>query len=95
MAKYKLTTLVTYSGSYLYPNIVWENLPVSIRNLITNKQDKLVSGTNIKTIGGNDILGEGNLDLSSLFDDYETKTLSFTYADGSVVDYNVLVKKNE
>lgn len=31
----------------------------------TNKQDTLISGTNIKTINGNSILGNGNLDISS------------------------------
>ena len=32
-----------------------------VRGLISDKQDELVSGTNIKTINGNSILGEGNL----------------------------------
>ena len=31
---------------------------------ISGKQDKLVSGTNIKTIDGNSILGSGNIDIS-------------------------------
>ena len=31
---------------------------------ISGKQDKLVSGTNIKTIDGNSILGSGNVDIS-------------------------------
>lgn len=30
---------------------------------LTSKQDTLVSGTNIKTINGNNILGEGNVDI--------------------------------
>jgi hypothetical protein len=30
-------------------------------NLITGKQDTLVSGTNIKTINGNSILGSGDV----------------------------------
>ena len=34
------------------------------RVLNINKQDKLISGTNIKTIGGNSILGSGNIDIS-------------------------------
>ena len=32
---------------------------------IKNKQDKLVSGTNIKTINGNDLLGSGNIEIGS------------------------------
>lgn len=35
-----------------------------IRNLINDKQDKLVSGVNIKTINNASILGEGNIDIS-------------------------------
>lgn len=31
---------------------------------INNKQDKLISGTNIKTINGNSILGKGDLEIS-------------------------------
>lgn len=31
---------------------------------LADKQDKLVSGTNIKTINGNSILGEGNIEIS-------------------------------
>lgn len=38
-----------------------------------DKQDTLISGTNIKTINGNDILGEGNIDISG-YDDTEIKT---------------------
>ena len=32
---------------------------------IKNKQDKLVSGTNIKTINGQSILGSGNIEITS------------------------------
>ena len=32
---------------------------------IKNKQDKLVSGTNIKTINGKSILGYGNIEITS------------------------------
>ena len=34
-------------------------------NKIKNKQDKLVSGTNIKTINGKSILGYGNIEITS------------------------------
>lgn len=37
------------------------SINTSISNLQTNKQDKLVSGTNIKTINGNGLLGSGNI----------------------------------
>lgn len=35
-----------------------------IKNIIENKQDTLVSGTNIKTINGNSLLGSGDLPIS-------------------------------
>ncbi len=34
-----------------------------LQNALDNKQDNLVSGTNIKTVGGTTILGSGNVDL--------------------------------
>lgn len=39
---------------------------VEVDGKITNKQDILVSGTNIKTIGGETVLGAGNIDLISI-----------------------------
>ena len=37
-----------------------------INELVDNKQDTLVSGTNIKTVGGNSLLGSGNIALPSI-----------------------------
>lgn len=37
-----------------------------INELVDNKQDTLVSGTNIKTVGGNSLLGSGNIALPSV-----------------------------
>ena len=39
------------------------NAKTAFSNLKNNKQDKLVSGTNIKTINGNSILGSGNIEI--------------------------------
>lgn len=35
------------------------------RTALSNKQDALVSGTNIKTINGNSLLGSGNIEIQS------------------------------
>ena len=35
-----------------------------VNEIIDDKQDKLVSGTNIKTINGNSLLGDGNITIS-------------------------------
>lgn len=56
-----------------------ENATTSISNLETSvdgKQDTLVSGTNIKTINGESLLGEGNIEISADVDlsDYITTT---------------------
>lgn len=42
---------------------------------LNSKQDTLVSGTNIKTINGNSLLGEGDLTISS-----QSRTWRFTYS---------------
>lgn len=41
------------------------NFATTVTNQIASKQDKLVSGTNIKTINGQTLLGSGDIDLSS------------------------------
>ena len=41
-----------------------DNMSLAIEGEITRKQDKLVSGTNIKTINGVSLLGEGNIEVS-------------------------------
>ena len=52
-----------------------EDLGIKIKQYINNKlqqkQDVLVSGTNIKTVNGVNLLGDGNLDLNLY---YYTKT---------------------
>ena len=36
-----------------------------LRNAVNNKQNKLVSGTNIKTVNGESLLGEGNITIAA------------------------------
>jgi hypothetical protein len=64
----------------------------------SSKQDELVSGTNIKTINGNSILGSGNLTINASAEvsnllvalglDTETYSTSTTYAVGDTVVHN-------
>ena len=67
---------------------------ISGGHILSNKQDKLVSGTNIKTINGESILGEGNIVVevnASDLSDYVTKDeLSNVAVSGS---YNDLTNK--
>ena len=55
-----------------------ENQPVMVETYVKELQEELVSGTNIKTINGQDILGSGNLDISG---------------GGGTTDYNQLTNK--
>lgn len=59
------------------------NKPVSIAQAaaLDNKQDRLVSGTNIKTIAGQSLLGAGNIDLSGL-----SPLISSTVQDGFTIN---------
>jgi len=62
------------------------NKPVSTAQAtaIALKQDTLVSGTNIKTINGNSILGSGNLAISAVVNQaFRTFSTSFTLAASS------------
>lgn len=61
-------------------------------SLLSNKQDSLVSGTNIKTINGESILGEGNLDIEagSSSSMYSAKTFSQGSTTASAPNINIL-----
>ena len=46
-----------------------DNIIASIEQQIASKQDTLINGTNIKTINGESILGEGNIELNTTISD--------------------------
>lgn len=58
---------------------------------LSSKQDTLVSGTNIKTINGETILGSGNLVIQSGWDDIQGKPQFAEVATSG--DYNDLINK--
>ena len=73
---------------------------------LNNKQDKLISGTNIKTINGASILGSGNItieggnsdanvqavDTGDVIDDVTVDYATKTYVDGLVGDINSVLE---
>lgn len=74
--------------------------------LDTNKQDKLVSGTNIKTINGQSILGSGDIainggssdanvvavDTGDVLDDVTVNYATTAYVDGLIGDINSILE---
>lgn len=69
----------------LVPAVEWGDIvgtlsdQTDLQNALNDKQDTLVSGTNIKTIDGNSILGSGNLSVTGY---------SYVYQIGSVNQNN-------
>jgi hypothetical protein len=64
---YKGTTLISAGANSSMDEIVEE-----LNQAIAAKQDTLVSGTNIKTINGESILGEGNIEVAASDDGVDT-----------------------
>ena len=61
--KAKIVKLQDKNNNFTSDNV--EDALNEAGNKIKNKQDKLVSGTNIKTINGQSILGYGNIEITS------------------------------
>ena len=64
---------------------------------ITTKQDKLVSGTNIKTVNGTSLLGSGNIEINAsaenvptLQTDVQGTTNNYIYSSGKNDSYGVI-----
>ena len=60
--KAKIVKLEDANNNFVNDNV--EDALNEAGNKIKNKQDKLVSGTNIKTINGASILGSGNIEIT-------------------------------
>ena len=75
-----------YSNSIqLYKQITYKYATVTQLN---SKQDTLVSGTNIKTINGNSILGSGDLAITTDLSNYYTKS----EIDAQIGDINTILQ---
>lgn len=80
---YTFSDIMLNEGSTSLPYQPYEGKTIhekDLENSLDTKQDKLVSGTNIKKINGNDILGSGNITLTadSVFTKVEDNVTSLT-----------------
>lgn len=60
----------------------YNSVVVPLTEMVEGKQEQLVSGTNIKTINGESILGSGNIEIS--YDDPELKVVNHESSDTNV-----------
>lgn len=60
----------------------YNSVVVPLTEMVEGKQEQLVSGTNIKTINGESILGSGNIEVS--YDDPELKVVNHASSDTNV-----------
>ena len=86
--KYPILQDLTNKVAELQEDVV--DLSGDISDLETNKQDTLVSGTNIKTINNQSILGEGdlNIDIPTKLSDLEDDSTHRTVTDTEKTTWN-------
>ena len=70
----------------IYDNVALASLTVTAQRTFIEVQEKLVSGTNIKTINGNSVLGSGNLEISTPTANEISLTGAYIQTDGSLFD---------
>ena len=67
MSTYVIKWLKDKLGTRFFPvthiNAVRDDMGTSLASMLEAKQDTLVSGTNIKTVNNNSLLGSGNIDI--------------------------------
>lgn len=80
----------TNSDEKIYPithvSAVLDNDGNSVGDLISSKQNALVSGSNIKTVNGNSLLGSGNVRVAGFqaYSDYDAMQDDHTQQDGTI-----------
>jgi hypothetical protein len=99
-----------HTGELVYPRTHISAVAVSsdstLEDIVEIKPDRLVSGTNIKTINGTSILGSGDITISGgssdanvqavdtgdVLDDVTVNYATKTYVDGLVGDINSILE---
>ena len=72
-----------------------DNNETNISNLTNSKQDKLVSGTNIKTVNGNSLLGSGNVSIPVITVDSAISKTSTNPVQNKVISTALDTKQNK
>ena len=63
---------------------------IALNTLSSDKQDKLISGSNIKTINGQSLLGNGNFEIKSTYDSTLKTSSEVPYTVGGIQEGNTL-----
>lgn len=85
---------IKWDGRLYTPTLDFSNELSEIAKLVTAKQDKLVSGQNIKTINGVSVLGEGNIQIEGASGAGVDAANLFLSSEESEEFLNVLVDRN-
>lgn len=101
-SKYGVTKLSSATNSTSTTLAATASAVKSAYDLANSKQEKLTSGTNIKTVNGESILGSGDLvirggnvqavDTGDVIDDVTVNYATKTYVDGLVGDINSVLE---
>lgn len=75
---------ISNSASQITKDTLTISLGTSLNNILENKQDKLVNGTNIKTINGESILGNGNIVIVTI----RENSISLTELNDKILPYS-------
>lgn len=80
------TAINLYSDGHISMTVVQNNLPTEdeVNTALEQKQDVLVSGTTIKTINGQDILGEGDIVIEGGGSDIEVDSSLDMYSENPI-----------
>ena len=67
---------------------IWANIKNYIASQLLGKQDTLVSGTNIKTVNNQSLLGSGNVSFTPPTFTYDSSTETLTVSNTTATVFN-------
>lgn len=89
-------TIEAKLDSYAKKTDIPDTSSFATKDDLNNKQGILVSGTNIKTVGGTSLLGSGNITLPTLPSNIVTgNSKSYKVWNGTQTEYDAITTKDE